>query len=229
MSMTLKPYFMRLNDLYDEIETGTCMGCTNCCSESVNMSYLEFQNVYLNCFKDGIHADPERLKRILTYYLFEWVKPMKCPMLDLDGRCAIYAYRPLPCRLYGNLKSEAYGQNMQGIRRQNLKIAKDMALQYGLLMPIDMVKREIPFCETYESKAQLSYDAVLAYYDRLINLDGELVFKGIMKPTQFNKNLVGWFMDACFDEISDTPISRETLYALRFDILKALQLRRHLD
>lgn len=225
----MEKYYKELNQIYDSVKEGNCKGCTRCCSESVNMSYIEFRNVYDHCFKEqGILSNPDLVRRIMRYYFLELVVPMKCPFLNAENRCDIYAYRPLPCRIFGNATKKAYDRNYRAIKIQNFNTAKYLYEEEGLMIPKSVLRKEIGFCNDYEPVAQLDDQVIAAFYDRLINMDGVMVFEGKMKPTQFNQNLVGWFVELILEEINGSVVTKDLLETLRLDALKSLNLRGHL-
>lgn len=209
--------FDALNDLYDTIEGGTCKACVRCCSESVNMGYVEFLNVLYHCYGENA-TDSKRLpqKAIVSYYLKELVKPMKCPFLNADRTCEIYAYRPLPCRLFGNVKRKDYEANLEAIKRQNYRFAKEIDAYYHLKMPKSVLQREIPFCEDYVPKKQL--EDVETFYHQLLHLDAKLTFEMGLQGHRHNENLVGWFIEWLYGEY---PELRETLSNERIEVLRA--------
>lgn len=215
----------QLENLYRKVPNGTCAGCTKCCSESVNMSYIEFLNIYNHLVGEGTLMDhPDFVKRLIRYYLLELVKPMKCPFLNGENFCEVYSVRPLPCRLFGNTTQKAYETNYKGIRIQNLSVANQLLQESNLKMPKSVLHKEIGFCEAYVVDERLDADSIQKMYDQLVNMDGELAFKGLLKPTQFNQNLVGWFIETLLDETDPKVLSRETLSDLRLDVLKAANL-----
>jgi Fe-S-cluster containining protein len=215
----------RLKGLYDIIPSGTCAGCTRCCSESVNMSYVEFLNVHDYYVGNGSLVDhPEFVKRLIRYYLLELVQPMKCPFLNGNNLCEIYPVRPLPCRIFGNTTKSAYEANYKNIRNQNLTTALQLLKESDLKMPKRVLHKEIGFCEDYSPAERMGSARVQNAYDQLINMDGELAFKGFLKPTQFNQNLVGWFIEALLHEIDPKVLSRVMLSELRLEALKAANL-----
>lgn len=211
--------FQSLNDLYNKIEGGTCKACVRCCSESVNMGYVEFLNVLYHCYGENA-TDSKRFpqKAILSYYLKELVAPMKCPFLNEDRTCEIYAYRPLPCRLFGNTKRKDYEANLEAIKKQNYRFAKEMDAYYHLKMPKRVLQREIPFCEDYEPKKQLSQGEVQALYDQLLHLDAKLTFEVALEGHRHNENLVGWFIEWLCEGY---PELREMLSNERIEVLRA--------
>ncbi|EAT16593.1 YkgJ family cysteine cluster protein [Desulfuromonas acetoxidans] len=83
-------------------------GCSGCCSLNVRCTLTEAVALapHLNDNQiEAIHLHAEKLKQIdrdnndLKNFLKasrEQVGP--CPLLDADGACSVYAYRPLACR-----------------------------------------------------------------------------------------------------------------------------------
>ena len=139
-----------LNKLYSALPSGTCSGCAACCSESVNISFLEFSNILINgVFRLDYEAQNALRKRILSYYLLEWVKPQKCPFLDEEKRCIIYETRPLPCRLFGFSNQKDYEFNYAKVSNQNVSFAKRIQEQEQLLLPVSVVRKKIPFCRDF--------------------------------------------------------------------------------
>lgn len=215
----------QLEILYGKVPTGTCAGCTRCCSESVNMSYVEFLNIHEHFVGDGNLMDhPDFVNRLIRYYLLELVQPMKCPFLNASNLCEIYSVRPLPCRIFGNTTKVAYDFNYKGIKSQNVKVAFQLLQESNLKMPKSVLHKEIGFCEDYVVDERMDKSSVQTLYDQLVNMDGELAFKGLLKPTEFNQNLVGWFIEILLDEIDPKVLSRAMLSELRFDALKAANL-----
>ncbi|MBE0449548.1 MAG: YkgJ family cysteine cluster protein [Clostridia bacterium] len=215
----------QLETLYGKVPSGTCAGCTRCCSESVNMSYVEFLNVHNHFVGDGsLMKHPDFVNRLIRYYLLELVQPMKCPFLNENNLCDVYAFRPLPCRIFGNTTKAAYESNYKGIRIQNMEVARQLLHESDLKMPKSVLHKEIGFCEDYVVNERLDSASVQKMYDQLVNMDGGLVFKGLLKPTQFNQNLVGWFIEALLDEIDPKVLSRVMLSELRLEALKAANL-----
>lgn len=215
----------QLETLYGKVPSGTCTGCTRCCSESVNMSYVEFLNIHDHFVGHGSLMDhPDFVNRLIRYYLLELVKPMKCPFLGNNNLCDIYAFRPLPCRIFGNTTKAAYESNYKGIRIQNLEVAQQLLQESNLKMPKSVLHKEIGFCKDYVVNERMDRDSVQTMYDQLVNMDGQLAFKGFLKPTQFNQNLVGWFVDVLLDEMDSKVLSRAMLGELRLEVLKAANL-----
>lgn len=212
--------FAPLNRVYSSVPTGTCEGCTACCSESVNISFLEFSNVVQNgLLKLEPHDRAALTKRVLSYYLTEWIKPQKCPFLDDQKLCMIYEVRPLPCRLFGTATRAAYENNYRHIQVQNLKVAKWLAQNEKIMLSTAVRNKKIDFCEAFIPTETLDEDSIQELYDQLINLDGQLFFKGIIDDSFMNENLVNLTLTYL---IADHPniITMEQLYALKCEIAK---------
>jgi len=222
-----QPRLSKLAKLYDSVPGGKCAGCTDCCSESVNISFLEFSNIIENGLPSlSEHEFDALVKRILSYYLLEWVKPQKCPFLGDDKRCVIYGTRPLPCRLFGTSNRATYEANYGKIARQNIAVALQIQTETGSKLPKSVVRRKIEFCEDFIPDQTLGCRDVEAFYNRLVNLDGELYFAGLIDDSMMNGDLVGFMIDWLLEtqkKSLHTAVTRELLFELKKDVLKSIQ------
>lgn len=211
-----------LHRIYESVPTGTCKSCTACCSESVNISFLEFSNVVQNGI---LKLPPQEMdvlsKKIITYYLTEWVKPQKCPFLDDQKLCMIYEARPLPCRLFGTATREAYENNYRHIQVQNLKVAKMLAQNEKIMLSESVRNKKIEFCEDFIPVHTLDEEAIQGLYDQLINLDGQLFFKGIIDDSYMNQNIVNLTLSYLLSDVSEI-IDMDQLHAIKCEIAKRL-------
>jgi len=215
----------KLKAIYKKVPNGKCAGCTACCSESVNISFLEFSNIVKNGLLKLSGSQLEALKkRVISFYLLEWVKPQSCPYLDSDNRCLIYDVRPLPCRVFGTKTREAYEYNYKRIQRQNILAAKHIEMTYGTKVPNRVVLRKIDFCEAFIPERTLNKEAADELSSRLINMDGALYFEGLIDEDSMNGDLVNWTLDWFLGLETDfTIITKEWLYELKKDCLKTIQ------
>lgn len=223
--------FERLNAIYETVPSGKCNGCTKCCHESVNISVVEGLNIITQYYlgEDGMIDLPEGLiKKLLKHQFLEWVKPQKCPFLNEDNRCDIYAARPLPCRIFGNRTIEAYQNNLDAVRRQNINAARYMLSALNLKVPKSVINRTIDYCEDYQRHQVLSAGDVTEMYDTLVNLDGRLYFEAIMNETDLNQHLVGFFIENILLDKSFDIINSEFIYDLKLDVLKSINLNKTL-
>lgn len=213
-----------LESIYNQVPGGRCLGCTGCCSESVNVSFLEFANIVENGVRKLSDIELSELKhRVITYYLKEWIAPLKCPFLSKENRCIIYEVRPLPCRIFGTPTRRAYEANFIRIRNQNLSVAKALKSSYDLLLPMKVISRKIDFCEAFIPEKRLSESMMDQLYGKLINLDGKLYFEDLIDEKAMNGDLVGWMVDWIIAEDAERLISKELLYDLKLEMLKSIQ------
>jgi uncharacterized protein len=70
-------------------------GCTACCHVRLSVTALE-----ASVIREGLAALPEAERARLAHRA-EHGAPGACPALEADGRCALYAWRPLVCRSHG--------------------------------------------------------------------------------------------------------------------------------
>lgn len=193
-----------LDALYKSVPSGTCKGCTKCCSESVNISFLEFANIIKHGWQPLDEVSKDRIsKRVIRFKLLEWTRNMKCPFLGEDQRCEIYAVRPLPCRMFGTATKAAYEINYKQIEAQNIRFALWLKKETHNLLPKSVVRHKIDFCEDFIPVATLDNASIDALYGKLINLDGKLFFDRIIDDTLMNGDLVSWMIQYLIEIASD--------------------------
>ena len=183
--------FQRLSDIYDQVPAGRCKGCTACCSESVSTFFVEW--LAIRALLQATGRWEEALDRAEDYARDELARPMKCPMLELDGRCMVYQARPLTCRVFGHLNRADYERNLKAVRRANQKAAAAILKHYGIELPTEVVNRQIPFCEAFESEMPMTSSQRDTLYDALFSLDSKFLMKGLLAPDQIQLGLVEWF------------------------------------
>ncbi|QRK04444.1 YkgJ family cysteine cluster protein [Archangium violaceum] len=70
-------------------------GCTACCHVRLSVTALE-----ASVIREGLSRLPEEERARLAHRAKQGA-PGSCPALEADGRCALYAWRPLVCRSHG--------------------------------------------------------------------------------------------------------------------------------
>ena len=79
-----------------EGEAITCRaGCDDCCRRRFTVTGIEAEEI-----REGLAALPEARRQELALRAREGDSEV-CAALDSDGRCAIYAHRPVICRTHG--------------------------------------------------------------------------------------------------------------------------------
>ena len=212
-----------LNEIYENLPQGTCVGCAACCSESVNVSFLEFSNIIVNGLPKLDETVKEQLrKNVFSYYLLEWVKPQKCPFLNRDKKCLIYETRPLPCRVFGFSKEIDYEANYQSIYHQNLKLALSLK-EEDLLLPVSVVRKKIPYCRDFIPEFRLTKHKIETLYSKLINLDGQLYFQDLIDDSVMNSDLVGLMVDYYLEEAETQVLDKSTCFDIKQACLSHIQ------
>ncbi len=105
----------------------TCKpGCDDCCHALFDLSFIEgaylnarFNEVHTGLSRDAIHMRADEAERkqhkivrqamkakengVETSFVLQQLarERIRCPLLADDSTCALYAYRPITCRLYG--------------------------------------------------------------------------------------------------------------------------------
>jgi Fe-S-cluster containining protein len=183
--------FERLKTVYDSVPEGQCSGCTACCSESVNTFFIEWLQIYQTLQKNG--RWPEALRRAEKYAEDELALPMKCPMLEPDGRCMVYWVRPLTCRVFGHLREADYMKNYAAVLKANRQSAKAILKKYHVEVPLAVVERQIPFCRDFQSEAPMTLKARDEMAEQLFSIDSRFFAEGLLEADQIQLGLVDWF------------------------------------
>ncbi|MEB3287072.1 MAG: YkgJ family cysteine cluster protein [Vampirovibrionales bacterium] len=71
------------------------VGCHQCCRGDFKISLIE-----ANSLKQAFKKLPESKKRHIERQLQD-LSPERCPLLDSEGACSVYADRPTLCRIFG--------------------------------------------------------------------------------------------------------------------------------
>ena len=79
--------------------------------------------------------------------------------------------------------------------------------------------KKIDFCEHFKPIRTLNEGDMQGLYDQLINLDGQLYFKGIIDDSFMNGNLVDLTLSFLIADIADY-ITLAELYRLKCEIAK---------
>lgn len=183
--------FERLKTVYATVPSGQCSGCTACCSESVNTFFIEWLQIYQALQKSG--SWPEALRRAEKYAEDELALPMKCPMLEPDGRCMIYWIRPLTCRVFGHLREADYMKNYAAVLKANRQSAKSILKKFHVELPLTVVERHIPFCHDFHSEAPMTLETRDEMAEQLFSIDSRFFAEGLLEADQIQLGLVDWF------------------------------------
>lgn len=83
---------------------GCSAGCGSCCHQAVDVTIPEAILLALEIGRDGDPRKPEVRARADEFAARtpedRFKKPIRCPMLGVDGRCSVYEMRPVVCRSY---------------------------------------------------------------------------------------------------------------------------------
>ena len=125
LSMTAEETFKKMEREYGDCVTCK-IGCTDCCYALFDLSLIEA--IYINRRFHEVLGDEKKLQLLeranqsdravhkikrKAYKAYEAGKSedevfeqialekVRCPLLNDEGRCELYAFRPITCRLYG--------------------------------------------------------------------------------------------------------------------------------
>jgi Fe-S-cluster containining protein len=78
-------------------------GCSSCCEVSLRVTSVEADEIRIGLAALSPSARAEVALRGANAQAREAIdEPKRCAMLEPDGRCAVYAHRPLVCRTQGH-------------------------------------------------------------------------------------------------------------------------------
>lgn len=193
-----KEFFSKLNKIYDEIESGYCQGCTNCCMESVNTFYIEFLNIYKYLkHKDDLFE--KLIPRVIKYYFLELVEKSHCPFLDEDGKCNIYEVRPLTCRLFGHASKREHEENYKRVLKENNENNKYFKKTYGLEIPKEIVDYKIEYCNEFKVDKQVHRHEKQSMIDNIFVMESNFFMNELISEEFIGTGLVSWFAYTYFD------------------------------
>lgn len=193
-----KNFFVKLNKLYNDIPTGTCQGCTNCCMESVNTFYIEFLNIYKYLKQNG-NLYQELLPKIIRYYFLELVEKIHCPFLQQNGKCSIYEVRPLTCRLFGHTSKREHEENYKNVLKGNKESSNYFKKKYGLEIPKEIVNYKIEYCQQFRVDKKVKRHARQSLIDNIFIIESNFFMNGMITEEFLGNGLVSWFAYSYFD------------------------------
>lgn len=85
------------NGVYDFTDNGKCIGCGNCCSNILPLSYTEITKIKEYIAQHNIKRQTHELFALRKQPDFD----LTCPFLDTskeNNKCTIYPVRPLICQ-----------------------------------------------------------------------------------------------------------------------------------
>ncbi len=187
-----------LNKVYENIPSGDCLGCGNCCMESIGISFIEFLNIY-DYLEKNKSIKYKVMKKIIDYYFLEYIQKSPCPFKDENNRCIIYPVRPLNCRLYGNWEKEDYEKNYEKVKKQNLNFAKDIEKYYGIKVNPKVSNYKIQYCKDFKpQRGYLSKEERLNFSDEIVTLDSTLYREKIISIDFKDRGIVEYFIESIF-------------------------------
>ncbi|KXZ39155.1 Putative zinc-or iron-chelating domain-containing protein [Alkalithermobacter thermoalcaliphilus JW-YL-7 = DSM 7308] len=190
----------QLNKIYSQVPKGDCIGCANCCMESVGASYIEFLNIYIY-LQNNENIKRKVINNILDYYFLEYIKKNPCPFKDENNKCLIYDVRPLNCRIYGHWKKEDYEKNYDKIKKENISLGTYLSENYGINVNDTVLNYKIEYCDKFKPyKEYMTKQERLNFSDKIVILDSKLYSSGLVKFEFKDRGIVDYFIESIFYE-----------------------------
>lgn len=182
--------FEMLNDIYEGLPTGDCKHCNRCCTEDVDVSFLEFINIYRYLKKNGLYETFS--KKAIGYYMKEYIYRGSCPFLE-NNRCGIYPVRPLTCRGFGHLSREDYEANYEQVLMQNKIGADGFEEAFGVRISDSIINYKIPYCEDFTKEENQTLEKNRENINSIFSLDVAFLQEELLDYGNVNTSLCGWF------------------------------------
>jgi len=143
-------HFSELQKIYNHLPQTTCAGCAACCNwGSPPAFFIEYLNMY-KYIRDNLKDQwRDLLEKSIEYFYLELVDAQqKCPFLNSDNKCSIYAVRPFTCRSYGLLSQKDFEVGDRGLKQ----LAQKFWEEHGIKIPNELVNYELPWCNKVVSE-----------------------------------------------------------------------------
>lgn len=211
-------YKNELDKIYSKVPSGDCIGCGNCCAESVGASFVEAEVIFDYLKSMDKEKRNKIIEKLLVYIFDIYEMRDKCPFLGEDNRCEIYEVRPLNCRIFGHWNQREYEENLGRLKIENQKIAKNIELNYDYIVKEEYLSFSIPYCHSFKGQIMSSQERG-ELFDELIILDSKHFVKNGILSAYEDKGIV--------EHIVDKLISREQIFDLKMKnkLTKNLKLR----
>lgn len=191
--------FSKLDEIYNNVPSGMCTGCGNCCMESVGINLVEFLNIY-NFLLNNKELRKKSIKNIIEYYFNEYVEKNSCPFRESDMRCSIYEVRPLNCRIFGHWKKDEYEANLKNVMKRNRDYSKLVEDSYGFRINEEVTNFKIRYCLNFEPvNGYMSKSDRLSFSDETMILDSYIIRSGILDIDFKDRGIVEFFIEALMD------------------------------
>lgn len=212
-----KKLFNKLNKVYNELPSGNCAGCGNCCMESVGINLVEFINIY-EYLKNNEDLRKKCLDKVLDYYFLEFIEKKPCPFKDENNRCLIYEVRPLNCRLFGHWKKDDYNKNLLNVTKRNLEYGNLMKSEHEFNINEEVVNYRIKYCDDFiPENDYLNKSERLSFSDEIMIIDSSILSKEIIDIDFKDRGIVEYFIESLLDE--------ELAYKIKIKVSKDEKIR----
>lgn len=218
--------YEELHSIYSNVPEGNCIGCGNCCHESVGASFVEADIILKKIKKMNKTKREKLIKKIFEYYFNIYETREKCPFLGFDNLCDIYDDRPLNCRIYGHWSESDYNNNYERIKTENTSLERILKNKYGYSTKMGYVDFHIPYCKNFKGNIMTKNERNILY-DKMISLDSKkFVSQGITTAYE-DKGIVEHIVDMLFgkEKIFNLKMKNRLTPGIKRRILEVAKLR----
>lgn len=132
--------------VYETFPESTCDGCARCCFESPGIFFVEYLRLM-----GSVEGMPQArrdtlMRRAIGELFFAWIDPERTCIFLESSRCAIYAERPLACRLFGFV-APADREAAEVAARISARDEARRLARLGIVIPEDIVTRSLMSCD----------------------------------------------------------------------------------
>lgn len=191
---TKQDHQAQLETYYRQIPTGRCSHCPKCCYDNVPLSAVEFAYIISTLEKEINRYQ----QSVVDWYLNQYQRVQPCIFLE-NGRCQIYAIRPLTCRLFGHQSKREQLKRVATVRAEKAKAAQWLNDQYNISVAPQVIHHVIEPCD-FSADKPFSKAQANQLFDAITTLSSVYYLEGIIDELLINLTLIEWMLAYFHDE-----------------------------